>query len=294
MVAPLAPASIQRISVSQIVVGNPRERNRFAFKELVDSIAKVGLKRPITVSGGANGEAFQLVCGQGRLEAFIALGQSTIPAVVRDYSVEDRLLHSIVENVARRIHRPVELLQDIGAMRQRGYSCEMIADKTGLTYGYVRQISQLQEAGEERLLIAVETGRIPLNIAIEISRADDISLQQALATAYETGQIKGSQLLAARRLFEQRRLRGKGNHPDPRKRTTSEISPTILVNNINMEANRQRELVRKAERTSRDLSFLVAALDTLLKDEDFFTLLRAEGMETLPTPIADMILERRQ
>ena len=294
MVAPHLPAPIKRIPVERIVVGNPRERNRVAFKELVDSIEKVGLKRPITVSGGSNGDAYQLVCGQGRLEAFIALGQTTIPAVIRDYTVEERLVHSVIENVARRQHRPKELLQDISAMRQRGYSCEMIAGKTGLTNGYVRQISQLLEGGEERLLIAVEAGRIPLNIALEIARADDVALQEALATAYETGQIKGSQLLAARRLSEQRRLRGKGNHPDPRKRSTANVSPTDLVHDINMEANRQRELVRKADSTSRDLSFLVAALDSLLKDEDFFTLLRAEGLETLPTPIADMIVERRQ
>ena len=65
----------------------------------------------------------------------MALGQKTIPAVIRDYTVEERLFHSIIENVARRQHRPMEILHDIGAMRQRGYSCEMIADKTGLTYG---------------------------------------------------------------------------------------------------------------------------------------------------------------
>lgn len=294
MVTGASPAPIQRIPVDRIVIGNPRERNRIAFKELVDSIAKVGLKRPITVSGGTNGEPYQLVCGQGRLEAFMALGQTTIPAVIRDCTVEERLLHSIVENVARRQHRPMELLHDIGAMRQRGYSCDIIADKTGLTSGYVRQICQLLEAGEERLLIAVEAGRIPLNIAIEISRADDTGLQEALTKAYETGQIKGSQLLAARRLTEQRRLRGKGNHPDPRKRTTAEISPRTLVDTINTEMNRQREVVRKADRTSSDLSFLIAALDTLLQDEDFFTLLRAEDLVTLPTPIADLIVERRQ
>ncbi|UFS67421.1 ParB/RepB/Spo0J family partition protein [Paracoccus denitrificans] len=126
MVAPHGPAPIQRIPVDRIVVGNPRERNRVAFKELVDSIAKVGLKRPITVSGGANGEAYQLVCGQGRLEAFIALGQTAIPAVIRDYTVEERLVHSVIENVARRHHRPKELLQDIGAMRQRGYTSRFV------------------------------------------------------------------------------------------------------------------------------------------------------------------------
>lgn len=100
--------------------------------------------------------------------------------------------------------------------------------------------------------------------------------------------------MAARRLIEQRKLRGKGNRPDPRKKTTADISPRMLVNTINTEINRHRDVVRKAERTSRDLSFLVAALDALLKDEDFFTLLRAEGLETLPAPIADLIVERRQ
>ncbi|WP_323010646.1 ParB N-terminal domain-containing protein [Paracoccus sp. (in: a-proteobacteria)] len=106
-----APCIAKRFPTrSKTCAHNPRERNRVAFKELVDSIAKIGLKRPITVSGGTNGEAYQLVCGQGRLEAFIALGQTTIPAVIRDYTVEERLVHSVIENVARRHHRPKDLL----------------------------------------------------------------------------------------------------------------------------------------------------------------------------------------
>lgn len=294
MVDPHGPLPIQRIPIALIVISNPRERNRVAFKELVDSIAKVGLKRPITVSGGTSGKPYELVCGQGRLEAFQALGQTTIPAVVRDFTVEQRLLHGIIENVARRQHQPKELLQNIGAMRQWGYSCQLIAEKTGLTSGYVRQIAYLLENGEDRLLIATETGRIPLNIAIEISRADDPGLQAALADAYETRQINGNQLISARRIFEQRRLRGKGDRRDPRKATTANISPKSLVDGINKEMARQREIVRRADRTSRDLSFLVAALDTLLEDEDFFTLLRAESLETIPTPIADLIVERRK
>jgi ParB family chromosome partitioning protein len=193
MVTPLAPAPIQWIAIDRIQISNPRERNRQTFKELVESISKVGLKRPITVSGGENGDPYQLVCGQGRIEAFLALGQKEIPAVIRDHTVEERLAHSIIENVARRQHRPLELLQDIGSMRQRGYSCELIAQKTGLSHGYVRQISQLQEAGEERLINAVEAGRIPLNIALEIARSEDSSIQESLAAAYEAKQLKGNQ-----------------------------------------------------------------------------------------------------
>ena len=294
MVTPLAPAPIQWIAIDRIQIANPRERNRQTFKELVESISKVGLKRPITVSGGENGEPYQVVCGQGRIEAFLALGQKEIPAVIRDHTVEERLAHSIIENVARRQHRPLELLQDIGSMRQRGYSCELIAQKTGLSHGYVRQISQLQEAGEERLINAVEAGRIPLNIALEIARSEDSSIQESLAAAYEAKQLKGNQLLAARRLIEQRRLREKRNRPDPRKKSTSGISPEILMTTWNKEIARQRDLVRKADRTSSDLTFVIAALDALFKDEDFYTLLRAEKMETLPAPIASLVLERRQ
>lgn len=42
------------------------------FKQLVDSISKVGLKKPITVTVDRviDVETFHLVCGQGRMEAF--------------------------------------------------------------------------------------------------------------------------------------------------------------------------------------------------------------------------------
>ncbi len=63
--------AIQMIPVDQITVINPRIRNTKTFRQIVDSISKVGLKKPITVSQNGNGEAtYQLVCGQGRLEAF--------------------------------------------------------------------------------------------------------------------------------------------------------------------------------------------------------------------------------
>jgi ParB family chromosome partitioning protein len=47
----------------------------------VQSIANVGLKRPITVSPRkceADSASYDLVCGQGRIEAFIQLGQTEI------------------------------------------------------------------------------------------------------------------------------------------------------------------------------------------------------------------------
>jgi ParB family transcriptional regulator, chromosome partitioning protein len=115
--------SVEMIPLDRISVINPRERNKQVFRQIVDSISKVGLKRPITVSKAkkTNGATtFELVCGQGRLEAFFYLGQQEIPAIVIEVTEEERLIMSLVENQARRQHRPLELLQDVGELKKRG------------------------------------------------------------------------------------------------------------------------------------------------------------------------------
>jgi len=110
MVNQAAAISVRLIPIERIVVENPRERSEKTFKQLVESISKVGLKKPITVTldrDVAGDEVFHLVCGQGRMEAFAALGQSEIPAIIISASEEDRMLRSVIENIARRQHRPL-------------------------------------------------------------------------------------------------------------------------------------------------------------------------------------------
>jgi ParB family chromosome partitioning protein len=76
---------------------------------------------------------------------------------------------SLVENIARRQHRPIDLLHDVEGMKRRGYSGEQIALKTDLTVDYVRGVIRLIEGGEDRLLRAVESGAIPVSVAIQIA-----------------------------------------------------------------------------------------------------------------------------
>ena len=75
---------IEWIAIDRITIVNPRLRNKKAFKEIVENIAQIGLKRPITVTRRieADGPFYDLVCGQGRLEAYQALGQLEVPALV--------------------------------------------------------------------------------------------------------------------------------------------------------------------------------------------------------------------
>lgn len=287
--------SVQQIPIAAITVENPRVRSEATFRELVDSIAKVGLKKPITVSRvDENGvDHYRLVCGQGRLEAFAALGQTHIHAIIIDADEDERLLRSVIENIARRQHRPLELLQDIGNMRARGHSDQEIAEKTGLSGAYVREIGELIAKGEERLLIAVETGRLPLSVALYIARAAESDVQKALEDAYQSGELRGKKLLEARRLVEMRQRRGKHNEISDSKGKRTKMTSAALVRAYRAEAKRQGDMVRRADRTRSSLLFIDAAFRSLLKDENFLTLLRAERLDTLPNLIVDGLGEAR-
>ena len=288
--------AIEMIPIDRITVGNPRIRNKKVFRQIVDSISRVGLKKPITVGQSTktgNAEpSYELVCGQGRLEAFISLGESAIPAIVVDVSEEDRLIMSLVENLARRQHRPLELLHDIGELRKRGYSDKEIAGKTGLSYEYLHAIGHLLEEGEERLLTAVEAGQIPVSVAIDIADTDEEGVQEALAQAYQEGLLRGKKLLIAKRLVEQRHRRGKSILQSSPERGRPRVSSEVLVRAYQREANRQRLMIKKAEVTENRLLFVVEAMRTLLTDENFLTLLRAESLSTMPRPLADLISAR--
>ncbi|MHC2435310.1 plasmid partitioning protein RepB C-terminal domain-containing protein [Bradyrhizobium sp. USDA 4451] len=279
---------IIKIPVTDIRVLNPRSRNKRIFGELVTSIAHLGLKKPITVSR-RNGHGFDLVCGQGRLEAFIALGQTEIPAIVIEASEEDCFVMSLVENLARRHHSPLELVSEIGNLKKRGYSIGQIAAKIDFSTEYVYAICSLLENGEQRLLAAVDRGLIPHSIAMEIAKAKDGDVQKALAEAYEANAIPGNQVLAIRKIIEQRNLLGKAKTPTGPRQQAKRVTSGALVRAYKKEADRQKLLVKKAGLAQGRLLFAVNALRMLMGEVPFVKLLQGEELHTLPRPIAERL-----
>ena len=299
---PNTPENVTMVPIGSIEVLNSRDRNMKVFEEIVESIRLIGLKKPITVTQrtDAKGEiTFVLVCGEGRLNAFRILGETHIPALVVDVSDEDAFIMSLAENIASRGYRPLEILADIELLRERGYSADLIIQKTGLSPKYVRDIVFLLEQGEERLIEGVQRGTIPLTTALEIARASandpqnangeggESNLGQLLHEAYENGQLKGKQIIEAKRLIEKRQEFGPGSpNAGQIKPPTSSYS---LVRAYQKEVERQRKMVLKAEHAHQRLLLVVQGLKKLFADENFVTLLRAEQLDTLPKYLAERI-----
>lgn len=135
---------IIQIEIAKIKFLNPRTRNKVVHEEIKESIKKRGLSKPISVRAIDEDDfKYALICGQGRIEALVALGETIIPAIIRDVSEEDAYVMSLVENIARRRPRSNELLQIIKDMKNRGLSDSEISEITGYSSNWVSSINML-------------------------------------------------------------------------------------------------------------------------------------------------------
>lgn len=274
--------ALHDVPISQIRIVNPRTRSKVRFQAIVNSIDSVGLKKPITLTKrpmAEDGTQYDLVCGQGRLEALLALGQLSIPAAVIEASREDLFLMSLVENLARRPPSNRGLFREIIALKERGYNIREIATKVGRDIEYVAAINRLIEHDEAFLVQAVEANRIPVTIALLIAGADDPGVQSALSQAYESGALRGAKFKEAKRIiahYSTKRL--EAGQPNIRPKLTGEA----LVREYQERTREQQALVKRAAKTKEKLLMLKSAMRTLLSDVHFVTLLRAEQLQDVP------------
>jgi ParB family chromosome partitioning protein len=278
---------IQSIPIAEIRVVNPRARDKIKFQAIVSSIAAVGLKRPITVTERAleaDGTRYDLVCGEGRMKGMAALGEKTVPALVVEASREEQFLMSLVENIARRPPSNRELMREVRELTQRKYKPDDIARKLGLDRTYIYGVVHLLEHSQESLIEAVEAGRLPISVAVNIASGNDHEVQGALAEAYEKGELRGGRLRAAKRIIAERiakqRRAGKANQ------VQRKLTGDALVREYQRQIREQKALVKKAGAARDRLLLLVSALKQLLADEHFLTLLRAEQLTDMPEQLA--------
>ena len=281
---------IVMIPIDRITVVNPRSRGRDKFKQIVQNISNLGLKKPITVAErpSNNGSPrYDLVCGQGRLEAYRMLGEAEVPAFVVEATKDELLLMSLTENLARRSYRSNELMREIAALKERGHSYADIAKVTDLTQSYVKGIIRLVNKGEDRLVRAVEKHQIPLSIAVTIASSDHEEVQEALREAYEKSTLRGNELLRARKLIEERRTQSE-RPANGRRRSPS---AGTLMKRYQEEVAKQRREINTAKVTETRLLFVRSALKRLLQDSSFVRVLRTETLDEMPQVLADQLAE---
>lgn len=105
--------TLQQISIELLVRGKYQPRQHFdaeKLQELADSIRSAGLLQPIVVRPLPNRQ-YEIVAGERRWRAAQMAGLSEISCLVCEYTDEQALQASIIENISRADLNPIEEAQ---------------------------------------------------------------------------------------------------------------------------------------------------------------------------------------
>ena len=282
---------IALIPIAEVRIVNPRSRNGVTFQAIQRNIASVGIKKPITVHKRPledDGTRYDLICGQGRLESVRNLGDTMIPAIINEAPEGERYLMSLVENLARRPPSTGDLLREVKRLNAQHFKPTSIAEKLGLDDSYIYGIINLLRHGEDDLITRVEAGRLPIDTAIKLATGTDTDIQRALSEAYENGILRGNKLRAVQQLIARRK--GK----KMRQGAERPVTGADLVRAYEHHTQQQRALVRRSTLITERLAILTSSLKRLFQDDHFTTLLRAEGLQSIPEFLAAKVVTRGQ
>ena len=119
----------EAIPIVKIKVINSRSRDQEQFDMNVESINQVGLLKPIRVNDKflERTEMYELICGEGRLQAHQRLGHAMIQAEVVTCTRKEAYLQSLIENIARTKPDSMDFAREIKRLHDEGWDYEKLA-----------------------------------------------------------------------------------------------------------------------------------------------------------------------
>lgn len=197
--------SVREIDVDAVKFFVRRSRASGAYSRLKDSIREVGLKQPIHVKDIATWNRsnrkrpdggyynYELICGQGRLQAFRDLGLARIPALIIDVPEQEIVGRFLAENVMRKKLSWYEKAQLVKRDVEAGMSIDDIKDKyfvtAGQTYKYLRILRQ----ASGKLLDESEIEQLSMNQAENLTSVD-AETQEIVVDVIREEQLDKSQI----------------------------------------------------------------------------------------------------
>lgn len=181
--------TITEIPLSSIVP-NPdqprRDIGRDSIEELAASIREHGVLQPVIVQPLPDGR-YQLVAGERRWRAARVAGLSTVHAIVRQVSEEERLELALVENVQREdINAVDEAIAYRALMERFGMTQEEVARKVGKSRTAVANTLRLLTL-EEEILDGLRQGKITEGHARALLMAPEEARMELYRRAVKAG-----------------------------------------------------------------------------------------------------------
>ena len=119
-----------------------------ALEELSSSIKEHGVFQPIIVKKSIKG--YEIIAGERRVRASKLAGKETIPAIIRDFTDEQMMEISLLENLQRENLNPIEEAEAYRSMLDKlGITQEELSNKVGKSRSHITNIIGILRLPEE-------------------------------------------------------------------------------------------------------------------------------------------------
>ena len=260
---------VREIAIADIDRNPQQPRRDFdeeALKSLSESIRASGVLTPLLVV--QTGARYRLVAGERRLRASLMAGLQTVPCVVRDFTRQQEMEATLVENLQREDLNPVEEAEGIRAlMEQCGYTQEKAAERLGKSRPAVANSLRLLNL-EKEILAEVRSGKLSAGHARVLAGIHDPEDRKALfrKALNEHRSVRQLEMLAADLAA--------GVRVQPRKQAPKSLSlelrdmqerlrTAVGVQRVTIQGGDKRGKVILSYRSAEELDLIYAALETL-------------------------------
>jgi len=142
---------VRMLALDELRAGPHQPRQEFdesKLVELANSIRESGVLQPVIVRSA--GAGYEIVAGERRVRAARMAGRSDLPAIIRNYSDEEVLVLSLVENVQRHDLNPIDKAQAYRRLTARfSTTQEEVAKRLGLDRSSVANMVRLLDLPDE-------------------------------------------------------------------------------------------------------------------------------------------------
>ena len=219
-----ADDSIRTLRLSQIDPNRSQPRQYFeddSLDELSDSIRQFGVLQPILVQ--KKGNRYEIIAGERRWRAARKAGLTEIPAIVREYTDQETLELSLIENIQREDLNPIEeakafrrLVEEF-SLRQEDLAVRVSKSRTAITNSL--RLLKLDERVQDMIVQGqISMGHARALIPVEIPEEQYLIAQQIAEKHLSVRDVE--KLIKAR-------LSGKKKKKDSGKDKTAERDPAL-------------------------------------------------------------------
>lgn len=181
---------LQELPLSSLQAGKYQPRRIFdetELQELADSIRHNGIIQPLVVRKVAP-QRYEIIAGERRFRASQIAGIEKIPVVIREFSDEEALAISLIENIQR---------QDLNIVEEaEGY--RRLIDEFGLTHEALAQVTGKSRSNISNTLRLLNLSSQVLEMLLE--RRLDMGHARALLPLSEEKQIELAEVIVAKKL----------------------------------------------------------------------------------------------